>query len=230
MKKHISEQYDVELAHLRKLLMSMGGLVERQVNNACNSLVSHDIHLAEDVRDTEPQLNQMEVDLDDECVSIIARRQPTAGDLRAVVSVMKLITDLERIGDEAERIAKIALGLAGHEMPADGYAEFRHIHTDVVKMLNRALDSFARLDVEAALRVFADDEDIDRAYNELVRNCIKRIEAQPDDAENIINLVWAARALERIGDHAKNISEYVIYQVKGKDVRHADDLFAQSED
>ncbi|MEQ8783989.1 MAG: phosphate signaling complex protein PhoU [Roseibium album] len=221
MQRHISEQYDIELANLRELLMTMGGLVERQVNNACNSLVNHDIHLAEDVRATEARLNQMEVELDDECVSIIAKRQPTASDLRAVVSVMKLITDLERIGDEADRIAKIALSVSEHETPNDRYADFRMIHADVMRMLNRALDAFARLDVEAALRVIADDEDIDRAYHALVHKCIQQLQAEPNNAELNVNLIWAARALERIGDHAKNISEYVIYQVKGKDVRHS---------
>lgn len=230
MQKHISEQYDVELANLREMLMTMGGLVERQVNNACTALVTHDIHLAEDVRTTEARLNQMEVELDDECVGVIAKRQPTASDLRAVVSVMKLITDLERIGDEADRIAKMALSFAEYEIPADRYADFRQIHGDVVRMLNRALDAFARLDVESSLRVIADDEEIDRAYNELVRRCIKQIQAEPGEAEHIINLIWAARALERIGDHAKNISEYVIYQVKGKDVRHRTNLAFDSED
>ena len=220
MPRHISEQYDIELTNLRELLMAMGGLVEQQVNNACTALVTHDLRLAEEVRKTEAQLNQMELDLDDECVGIIAKRQPTAGDLRAVVSVMKLITDLERIGDEADRIAKIALVLAEYEIPADGYGDFRQMHQDVMSTLNRALDGFARLDVEAAIRVIEDDEDIDRAYNSLVRKRIQLIQSQPEEAEHLVNLMWAARALERIGDHAKNIGEYVIYQVKGQDVRH----------
>lgn len=223
MSRHISEQYDLELINLRDALMTMGGTVEQQVSNACTALVTHDIRLAAEVRETESRLNQMEVELDDECVGVIAKRQPTAGDLRAVVSVMKLITDLERIGDEADRIAKMAQMLSRYEMPQDSYAEFRDIHTDVVRMLNGALDAFARLDVEASLRIFQDDEEIDRAYNQLVRNCIEKIQAQPDQAEHMISLIWAARALERIGDHCKNISEYVIYQVKGQDVRHKAD-------
>lgn len=220
---HISEQYDIELSHLRNRLMEMGGLVEQQVNQACTSLVSHDLRMAEDVRDTEARLNQMEVDLDDECVGIIAKRQPTAGDLRAVVSVMKLITDLERIGDEADRVAKMAISLIDFETPADQYAGFRSMHQQVMRQLNRALDAFARLDVEAALRVIEDDNDIDRAYNELVRACIQGMRSTPEEAEHLVSVMWATRALERIGDHCKNISEYVIYQVKGTDVRHTED-------
>ena len=221
MDKHISEQYDVELSHLRELLMEMGGLVERQVNDSVQSFVTHDMKLADEVRQTESKLNQMEVELDDECVGIIAKRQPTARDLRAVVSVMKLITDLERIGDEADRIAKMSRHIASFELPEDQYVEFRKMHSDVSQILNQALDAFARLDVEASIRVITADEEIDRAYDQLVRNCINMMQTSPDDAEHLVNVMWAARALERIGDHAKNISEYVIYQVKGQDVRHA---------
>ena len=174
------------------------------------------------MRDNESRLNQFEVDLDDRCVSIIAKRQPTAGDLRAIVSVMKVITDLERIGDEADRIARMALDLADTVKPEHQYAEFRGIHGNVMKMLKRTLDAFARLDVESALRVFEDDEFIDRAYNKIVRQSIETMQSNPDEVERSVSVMWAARALERIGDHAKNISEYVIYQVKGRDVRHSD--------
>ena len=230
-RQHISEQYDLELSQIRDLLMEMGGLVEQQVNHACTSFVNHDAELATQVRDVESRLNQFEVELDDHCVSIIAKRQPTAIDLRNVVSVMKAITDLERIGDEADRIAKMALAVADLPQPEDRYADFRRIHEDIMRMLRRTLDAFARLDVENALRVIDADEDIDEAYNALVRRCIEKMRSQPDDVESSISLMWAARALERIGDHAKNISEYVIYQVKGKDVRHqpTDDVEADSD-
>ena len=221
MTRHISEQYDIELSKIKELLMEMGGLVEQQVRHACMSLVSHDIGLAEQVRDVEPRLNQFEVELDDHCVSIIAKRQPTAGDLRIVVSVMKVITDLERVGDEADRIAKMALDLAKTEMPTDQYADFRDMYEKVAKMLSRALDAFARLDVESALRVIEADQEIDRGYNALVRRCMEEMRDKPEQIEQSMGVIWAARALERIGDHAKNISEYVIYQVKGLDVRHS---------
>jgi phosphate transport system protein len=219
--KHISGQYDSDLQQIRDLLMEMGGLVETQVNDACKALVEHNVELAEQVREVESRLNQFEVNLDDQCVSIIAKRQPTAGDLRTVVSVMKVITDLERIGDEADRIAKMAIDLLNATLSEEEYNGFKNIHGGVIKMLKRALDAFARLDIENALRVIEDDRDIDIAYKKLVRNCIKQMENNPDQVEDYINLIWSSRSLERIGDHAKNISEYVIYQVKGQDVRHS---------
>jgi phosphate transport system protein len=229
MNKHISEQYDLELSQIRDLLMEMGGLVEQQVHQACTALITHDSELADQVREAEARLNQFEVELDDHCVSIIAKRQPTAGDLRNVVSVMKAITDLERIGDEADRIAKMAQTMADREIPADQYADFRLIHDDIMRMLRRTLDAFARHDVENALRVIEADEDIDKAYNALVRRCSEALSDSREDIEHLISLMWAARALERIGDHAKNISEYVIYQVKGQDVRHKSVIAAEEE-
>ena len=220
MAKHISEQYDLELAQVRERLMEMGGIVESQVNNSCTALVTHDLDMAEEVRDVEANLNQFEVELDDLCVSIIAKRQPTARDLRTVVSVMKVITDLERIGDEADRIARMALDLANSEIPADHYADFRSLHTNAVKMLKRALDAFARLDIEMALRVIEDDELIDNGYDRILRLCSEQMQSNPTEVERLLRLMWSARAVERIGDHAKNIGEYVIYLVKGRDVRH----------
>ncbi|MEC7137833.1 MAG: phosphate signaling complex protein PhoU [Pseudomonadota bacterium] len=220
MAKHISEQYDLELAQVRERLMEMGGIVESQVNNSCTALVTHDLDMAEEVRDVEANLNQFEVELDDLCVSIIAKRQPTARDLRTVVSVMKVITDLERIGDEADRIARMALDLANSERPTDHYADFRSLHTNAVKMLKRALDAFARLDIEMALRVIEDDELIDNGYDRILRLCSEQMQSNPTEVERLLRLMWSARAVERIGDHAKNIGEYVIYLVKGRDVRH----------
>lgn len=200
--------------------MAMGGLVEQQVINACKALIEHDGELAQNVREVESQLNQYEIDLDDQCVSIIAKRQPTASDLRRVVSVMKVITDLERVGDEADRIAKMAIRLSGTPMPVHQYADFRDMHQDVLLMLTNALDSYARLDIENAIRVIRSDEDIDNAYDALIRRCTTEMRDNPDEIESAVSVMWAGRALERIGDHAKNIGEYVIYQVKGTDVRH----------
>ena len=230
MARHISEQYDIELAHIKEQLMEMGGLVEQQVSHACQALITHDAELAHQVRDTESRLNQLEVELDDDCVSIIAKRQPTAGDLRNVVSVMKAITDLERIGDEADRIAKMALQLSATKIPDDQYSDFRGIHEKVKRMLHWSLDAYARRDVEHALRVIEADEEIDDGYNELVGKCIREMQDSTENIGDLISMMWAARALERIGDHSKNISEYVIYQVKGLDVRHGHDteIHAQS--
>lgn len=232
MHKHISEQYDLELSQIKERLMEMGGLVEQQLNHAGTALVTHDVALAEQVRDIESRLNQSEVELDDQCVSIIAKRQPAASDLRAVVCVMKAITDLERVGDEADRIAKMALAIAAIEIPADQYADFRAMHENVGRQLHRALDAFARQDVEIALRVIESDEAVDQAYNAIVRQCIAdmRDKTKTEGIEHSVSLIWAARALERIGDHAKNLCEYVIYQVQGLDVRHSSSIDAEADD
>ncbi len=227
MHRHISEQYELELSHIRDSLMEMGGLVEQQVMNACTALIEHDSALAEQVRELESRLNQFEISLDDQCVSIIAKRQPTASDLRRVVSVMKVITDLERIGDEADRIAKMAIRLTGTEMPSHQYSDFREMQKDVILMLHQSLDAFARLDTEGAIRVIRSDEDIDNAYNALIRRCTEAMRDNSEEVEAAVSVMWAGRALERIGDHAKNIGEYVIYQVKGTDVRHGADSNAE---
>lgn len=220
MSKHISEKYDEELAAVQEALMEMGGLVEQQLNDACEALITHDRELANKVRGVETRVNQLEVDLDDQCVSIIALRQPTARDLRVMMSIMKAVTDLERIGDEADRIAKMALGVADLPIPNNQYADFRTIHADIVPMLTGALDAFARRDTELAVKIIADDEKVDEGYAALVRKNLTDMREHPEEVEHAMNLVWAARALERIGDHAKNICEYVVYQVEGEDVRH----------
>ena len=220
MSRHISEQFDAELAAVRDSLMRMGGLVEQQVNRACEALVTHDRSLAERVRTNEQQVNQLEVELDDQCVTIIARRQPTARDLREMISIVKTITDLERIGDEAERIAKMAIQVADQEIPSHQYGDFRAIHANIERMLNGALDAFARFDDTKAMEVIAADEAVDLGYKALIREQISEMRSNPATVEHNMNLAWAARALERIGDHAKNIGEYVVYQVKGQDVRH----------
>ena len=220
MSRHISEKYDEELATVQESLMEMGGLVEQQLNDACRALITHNRDLANQVRQVERRVNQLEVDLDDQCVSIIALRQPTARDLRVIMSIMKAVTDLERIGDEADRIAKMALSVADLNIPDNQYADFQTIQTDLVPMLTGALDAFARRDTALALSVIANDEKVDEGYATLVRKSITEMRENPEDVEHAMNLMWAARALERIGDHAKNISEYVVYQVEGEDVRH----------
>ncbi len=220
MSRHISEKYDEELAAVQESLMEMGGLVEQQLKDGCRALITHNRELANTVRDVEQRVNQLEVDLDDQCVSIIALRQPTARDLRVMMSIMKAVTDLERIGDEADRIAKMALHVADLPIPDNQYADFHSIQTDLTPMLSGALDAFARRDTKLALSVIEDDEKVDEGYAALVRKNITEMRENPEDVEHAMNLIWAARALERIGDHAKNICEYVVYQVKGEDVRH----------
>ncbi|TNF88454.1 MAG: phosphate signaling complex protein PhoU [Gammaproteobacteria bacterium] len=222
MNRHISEQYDLELDSARSLLLQMGGLVEQQLQQACQALYSHDLELAEKVRAGDAAINQLEVDIDDLCAQIIARRQPAATDLRTLISVMKASTDLERIGDEAERIAKMAQKIANLEQPADHYGDIREMASMVHTMLADALDAFARLSAEGAVQVIDADEAVDDAYDEIVKEKGAAMKSDPDSIELSLTILWVARALERCGDHAKNLCEYIVYLVKGTDVRHAD--------
>lgn len=221
MNRHISEQYDTELADIKARLMEMGGLVEQQLERGARALINHDIELAQSMRSTEDQINKMEVDLDEQCVQIIARRQPTASDLRTLISVMRAITDLERIGDEANRIAHMAQGMAREELPDDQYGAFRELNTLVARQLASALDAFARLDEKLANEVIQGDEVIDNLYRNIISSLKVSMADNPNHINRSMNVVWAARALERIGDHAKNLGEYVVYRVKGEDVRHS---------
>ena len=220
MNRHISEQYDTELDAVRTRLMEMGGLVEQLVKDACTALVTHDYAAAQQVRDDDERVNQIEVELDDKCIQIIARRQPAASDLRTLISIMKASTDLERVGDEAGRIAKTAQAVSDMDFPESQYADVRNLQERVTSLLGGALDAFARLDAERAQQLIMEDAEIDHGYAAIVRQMITTLEKSPAMAEHAVNVIWAARALERIGDHAKNLCEYVVYLVRGKDVRH----------
>ena len=221
MNKHISQQYDQELELARRKLLEMGGLVEDQVRVACEAFVSHDPVLAQRVRDGDEQINQMEIALDGMVTQIIARRQPTAGDLRLLMAILKAGTDLERIGDESKRIAKMALDLADQALPTNQYSEIRHLSREVRRILNDTLDAFARTDEAAARRVIGMDKEIDQEYEGVIRQAMTYMMEDPHTIRRVLNSVWTARALERIGDHAKNISEYVVYIAIGTDVRHS---------
>jgi phosphate transport system protein len=217
---HISRQYNAELEDIRSRVLQMGGLVEQQIERAITALVQGDVGLGEAVIMNDTQVNKMEVTIDEECSQIIARRQPTAGDLRLVVAVIKTITDLERIGDEAEKIARMAVRLADEERPKNNYAEIQAIGQQARQMVHDALDAFARVDIEAALRVAREDRKVDEKYDGAMRQLITFMMEDPRTISRVLNVIWAARALERIGDHARNICEYIIYLVKGRDVRH----------
>jgi phosphate transport system protein len=217
---HISQQYNIELDEVKTHLLQMGGMVETQVQEAISALIEADSAKANMVVATDRKINSMEVSIDEECARILARRQPAASDLRLVLAVTKTITDLERIGDEATKIARRAIDLSEEGMAPRGYVEIRHIGEQVCKMVQEALDAFARLDAEQALRVAQHDKAVDLEYNTAMRELVTFMMEDPRSISRVLNVLWSLRALERIGDHARNIAEYVVYLVKGKDVRH----------
>jgi len=220
LNEHISKQFNAELEEIRNQVLAMGGLVEQQLVDAVRALSEGDSQLGKDVAARDYRVNAAEVNLDEECSRILALRQPTATDLRLVVAVIKTITDLERIGDEAKKIAKMGTKLADQDRPTSGYREVHHLGNSVQKMLRDALDAFARMDAEAAVKVVQQDPDIDEEYNAVMRQCMTFMMEDPRTISRVLNVMWALRALERIGDHAANMAEYVIYLVQGKDVRH----------
>jgi phosphate transport system protein len=218
---HISKQFDTELEAIRANVLQMGGLVERQIKNAIDSLVSGDVAMMTQVIAEDHRVNAMEVKIDEACSQVIARRQPTAGDLRLIMTVVKTITDLERIGDEAEKIARMAKMLSQkHGLAIPRYHEIKHTSEIAVDMLRKALDAFARLDVVMAAQVVRQDEQVDTEFQAIMRYLITFMMEDPRTISTSLEILFVAKAIERIGDHAQNIAEYVIYMVKGRDVRH----------
>lgn len=218
---HISQQYNNELEAIRTHLSEMGGMAQRQVNDAIQALIDADIERAEAVVRGDKNVNSMEVSIDEECIRILARRQPAASDLRLVIAVTKAITDLERIGDEASKIARQAIAMHKDGHAPRGYIEVRHIGGHVSRMLQDALDSFARLDIDMAINVVQTDRIVDMEYSTAMRELVTFMIEDPRSITRVLNIMWSLRALERIGDHARNLAQYVIYLVKGEDVRHS---------
>jgi phosphate transport system protein len=217
---HISRRFNKDLEDLRNQVLAMGGLVEQQLSLAISAIVSGDSELGLKVAEDDYKVNNFEVNIDEECGRILATRAPAAGDLRLIVAIIKTITDLERIGDEAEKIGFLASKLAAMDRPSYSYRELKTLGQHVPHMVRDAMNTFARLDVEEAWEVVREDEQVDAEYESIQRQCITFMMEDPRSIKRVMNVTWAARSLERIGDHAKNICEYVIYMVQGRDVRH----------
>jgi phosphate transport system protein len=221
MSEHASKQYDLDLGSIRSRVLAMGGLVESQIRRALDALASGDAALSDEVVAADHRVNAMEVALDGDCSQLIVRRQPAAGDLRMIFAITKTVTDLERIGDEAQKIARMAKNIqerGGTQAPP--MVQVRHAAEAAISMLQRTLDAFARLDVGTAREVIRDDAGVDTEFRSILRQLITFMMEDPRTISTALDIVWVAKAIERIGDHAKNMAEYVIYIVEGTDVRH----------
>lgn len=221
MSEHIYKQFDADLEAVRARVLEMGGLVEEQVTKAVEALITGNVVMAEEVMTNDHRVNALEVAADEACTNIIARRQPTAGDLRMILTIIKTITDLERIGDEAAKIARYAVkSYEVDRMVMPRYNEIKYMSGLTIKMLRESLDAFARLDVSGAANVARQDIEVDEEFHLITRHLITFMMEDPRTISTFIDLLFVVKAIERIGDHSKNISEYVVYMVKGKDVRH----------
>lgn len=220
--EHTFKQYDAELEAVRAKVLEMGGLVEQQIVSALEALVKADSKLAKEVMHKDHRVNNLEIQIDEDCSHIIARRQPAAGDLRTVMMIVKTITDLERIGDEATKIARTAQRIYEEDrMFKPRFNEIKAMVALVREMLRTSLDGFARLDISKTVEVAKQDELVDEQFRSAMRQLITFMLEDPRTISMSLEVLFVAKAIERIGDHAKNIAEYVVYMVKGKDVRHA---------
>jgi len=223
--KHISRRFNEELEQVRTLVMNMGELVEQQVNDGLSAVLNADEKLAAKVIERDQEVNTMELEIDEYCTQILARRQPAACDLRLLVSVIKSITDLERMGDEAVKFGKNAIKLArgnfAEEEGARPLVELKHLGKHVSDTLNKALNAYAHMDVETALEIIRNDNIVDEEFDSISRLLVTKMMENPREIKNALRVTWCARALERIGDHTTNLCEYIVYLVEGKDVRHA---------
>jgi len=217
---HTSSSFNADLEHVRSSVLEMGGLIEAQLDKAITALRDSNITLAEDVIVTDTEINRYDVSIDEGCTRIFALRAPAASDLRLVQTVIRTTTDLERIGDEIKRVAKMAIANSKGSASASLYNRVEHLGNSVKATLHRALDAFARMNVDAAIEVAGEDKRIDQEYESMMRQLMTYMMEDPRSIPRILDIMWAARSLERIGDRCQNICEYIIYYVKGKDVRH----------
>jgi len=218
--QHTSQRYDAELEELRRSVLTMGGLVEQQCREALEALLTGNEEQARAVAKSDHEVNALEVKISAQCTDILARRQPAARDLRMVVAIIRMVANLERVGDEAAKIGRMAMKLADQRDRQSYHSEPRHLGEGASSMLHGALDAFARLDVDAAIAVIARDPEIDREFKTLNRLLMTHMMEQPQRVKSMLRVNSCARAFERIGDHAVNLCEEVIYLVDGADVRH----------
>ncbi|NNE06117.1 MAG: phosphate signaling complex protein PhoU [Xanthomonadales bacterium] len=229
LNQHISQQYNEELEDVRASVLKMGGVVEEQLANAVRALIHCDAVLGRTVVKNDASVNSLEIEIDEECTRIMARRQPAASDLRLIVAVIKTINDLERIGDEVKRVGKMVSEEMDGALDEEIRHELEHMGELVLKMLGQVLDAFARTDVQTSLDVVKADRKVDVKYKSIIRQLMTFMASDATSIPTIMKVLWAARAMERMGDRCQNIAEYVIYLVLGKDVRHGgiDDLMAE---
>ncbi|MBJ7536421.1 phosphate signaling complex protein PhoU [Marinomonas transparens] len=229
---HISQQFNNELEALRQHFLTMGGVVETQVQDAVQALLDSNGSLAEDVKEKDATVNQLDGIIDEECTRILAKRQPAASDLRMILSISKAVSELERMGDEAKKIANLTLSLIDEGESPRGYVEISRIGQMVSRMIHDSLDAYARLDIEAAIKVAKQDRKVDQEYNTALRSLVTYMMEDPRSISRVINVIWVLRSLERIGDHARHVCQHLIFMVKGVDVRHvaAHDIASEVED
>jgi phosphate transport system protein len=229
--QHISQKFSEELEEVRRKVLQMGGIIEEQLESAIRALLRGDQDLAREVVANDAVINALEVEIDEECIRIVALRQPAATDLRLVMAVIRTINDLERMGDEIKRVAKMVRDGADGSLDEDVRLELEHMAAQVREMLHRVLDAFARTDVRSAVAVAVADRKVDLKYDSITRQLMTYLAQDYQNIPFVLNIMWAARALERMGDRCQNIAEYVIYLVLGKDVRHSslDEVMADLE-
>lgn len=219
LNKHISGQFNAELEHIRTQVMTMGGLVEKQLTDAIIAMHNQDGELAQRVIDGDQKVNMMEVSIDEACVRIIAKRQPAASDLRLVMAIIKTISELERIGDVAEKISRTALEKFGQQHQSL-LVSLESLGYHTIQMLHDVLDAFARMDLNAAIEIYREDKKVDQEYEGIVRQLMTYMMEDPRTIPSVLTALFCARAIERIGDRCQNICEIIFYFVKGQDFRH----------
>jgi phosphate transport system protein len=220
LSSHISHAFNEDLTRIRGLTLEMGHMVEQQIAEAVHALMAGDARLARKVEVEDYRVDHLEVAIDNECSQVIVRRQPTAMDLRYVLAVIKITSDLERIGDEAEKVARMAANLTEMDRPRDNYAQLGVLGADVADMVRDSITAFETYNVRLARDVLRRDEAVDKQYESINAHCMEAMSSDPRDIRRMLYVLWLTRALERIGDHAKNVSEQVFYFVEGMDVRH----------